>query len=43
MKRKHLYDYVDLEGLHLKEIPDNIAMYACHGAYDIQNNKIRSL
>ena len=43
MKRKHLYYYVDLEGLHLKEIPDNIAMYACHGSYDIQNNKIRSL
>jgi hypothetical protein len=43
MKRKHLYDYVDLEGLHLKEIPDNIAMYACHGTYDIQTNKIKSL
>jgi len=43
MKRKHLYDNVDLEGLHLKEIPDNIAMYACHGTYEIRNNKITSL
>jgi Leucine-rich repeat (LRR) protein len=43
MKRKHLYDYVDLEGLHLKEIPDSIAMDVCHGTYDIQNNKITSL
>ena len=42
MKRKHLYDYVDLEGLHLKEISDNIAMYACHGTYEIRNNKITS-
>ena len=24
MERKHLYDYVDLEWLHLKEIPDNV-------------------
>lgn len=43
MKRKHLYDNVDLEDLHLKEIPDNIAMYACHGTYEIRNNKITSL
>ena len=43
MKRKHLYDAVDLESQYLREIPDIIAMYACHGAYDIQNNKIRSL
>ncbi len=43
MKRKHLYDDVELENLHLKEIPDNIAMYACHGTYEIRNNKITSL
>lgn len=43
MRRKHFYDNVELDHLFLKEIPDNIAMYACHGSYDISNNKLASL
>jgi hypothetical protein len=43
MKRKHFYDNVELDHLFLKEIPDNIAMYACHGLYDISDNKLTSL
>jgi hypothetical protein len=43
MRRKHFYDNVELDHLFLKEIPDNIAMYACHGLYDISDNKLTSL
>lgn len=43
MKSKHFYDNVELDKMFLKEIPDNIAMYACHGFYDISDNKLTSL
>ena len=43
MRRKHFYDNVELDDMFLREIPDNIAMYACHGSYDISNNKLTSL
>lgn len=43
MKRRHYYESVELDHLHLKEIPDTIAMYACHGSYIINNNKLTSL
>ena len=40
MRRKHFYDNVELDHQYLKEIPDNIAMYACHGSYDISDNAV---
>lgn len=43
MKRKHYYESVELDDLHLKEIPDNIAMYACHGSYLVDHNRLTSL
>lgn len=43
MKRRHYYESVELDNLHLKEIPDAIAMYACHGSYIINNNNLTSL
>jgi len=43
MKRRHHYESVELDNLHLKEIPDTIVMYACHGSYIVNNNNLTSL
>lgn len=43
MKRRHLYDDVDLDHLFLNEIPESIAMYACHGSYIVTSNRLTSL
>ena len=43
MKRKHFYSDLELDKMFLMEIPDIIEMYACHGSYDISDNKLISL
>lgn len=43
MKRRQIYDNVQLDGLYLREIPDSIKIDVCHGFYDISENRIKSL